>query len=150
MAIVAIKNRSPLSTAYGGHAADMAIGSKTREDVRDRAAYIFVTGQFPSHLRTNYMGILRAISATFNRPVALDGRSGSIKLTSAVVNDLDLENHPMVIAVRDKLAEGFLIQPSRGLHARRPFGKVFMYRPTGSGNDLIVVNSEGATKIGWE
>jgi hypothetical protein len=147
MAIVAIK-QSPRT--YGDYTADMAAGTKSRADVRDRAAYVFVTGQFPSHLRSNYMGILRAVTASFAKPVALDGRSGSMKLTPEAVTDLDLENHPLVKAVRAKLAEGFLIQPSRGLQARRPFGKVFMYRPTNAGNDLVVVNSEGALKTGWD
>lgn len=150
MTIVAIENHVPLGLNYGGHAAEMAPGSKVRADVRDRAAYVYVTGQFPSHLRANYMGILRAITASFAKPVAMDGRSGSMKLTAAAVQDLDLENHPLVKAVRAKIEDGFLIQPSRGLQARRPYGKVFMYRPTTKGNDLIVVTSEGAVKSGWE
>lgn len=147
MAIVAIKNQ-PLH--YGVHSADMGAGSKARADVRDRAAYVYVTGQFPSHLRTNYMSILRAITGSIAKPVAMDGRSGSMKLTSEAVRDLDLENHPLVSTVRAKIADGFLIQPSRGLQARRPYGKVFMYRPTTKGNDLIVVTSEGAVKNNWD
>ena len=147
MAITAVRN-TPL--AYGAHTADMAPGTKTRADVRDRAAYVYVTGQFPSHLRANYMGILRAVTASFAKPVAMDGRSGSMRLADAAVTDLDLENHPLVKTVRSKIADGFLIQPSRGLQARRPFGKIFMYRPKEGGNDLIVVTSEGATKDNWD
>ena len=135
---------------YGVHTADMAQGSKARSDVRDRAAYVYVTGQFPSHLRSNYMSILRAVTASIAKPVALDGRSGSMKINDAATSDLDLENHPLVTTVREKVADGFLIQPSRGLQARRPYGKVFMYRPTAKGNDLIVVTSEGAVKNNWD
>lgn len=147
MTITAITNRPRL---YGDFTADMAQGTKSRSDIRDRAAYVFVTGQFPSHLRSNCMGILRAISEVIAKPAALDGRSGSMQIDAAAAADLDLENHPLVRAVRDKLANGFLIQPSRGLQARRPFGKVFMYRPTSEGNDLVVVTSEGALKTGWD
>lgn len=148
MPIVAIKRSVP---SYGGHAQEMEQGSKVRSDLRDRAAYVYVTGQFPSHLRSNYMSILRAITSTFRKPVAMDGRSGTIKIDEDVVRDLELEAHPMVSEVRKRLSEGFLIQPSRGLQARRPFSKVFMYRPKrGGGNDLLVVTSEGAVKEGWE
>lgn len=148
MPIVAIKRATP---SYGGHEAEMEQDRKVRSDVRDRAAYVYVTGQFPSHLRSNYMSILRAITSTFAKPVAMDGRSGSIKLDDVAVRDLELEAHPMVREVRKRVSEGYLIHPSRGLQARRPFGKVFMYRPRGRhGNDLIVVTSEGAVKQGWD
>lgn len=150
MTIVAVRDRAPLGLSYGGHAADMVAGSKMREDIRDRAAYVYVTGQFPSHLRSNTMAILRAITATLRQPVALDGRSGSIKVTSAVAADLELEAHPLVKGVRAKLAEGFLIQPSREMNARRPYSHVFMYRPGKNGIDLVVVTSEGAVKDSWD
>lgn len=134
---------------YGDYASQMEQGSKLRSDVRDRAAYVYITGQFPSHLRSNMMGILRAVTASFQRPVSLDGRSGTIKLTSDVVNDLELEKHPMVIEVRAKINEGYMIQPSRGLQTRKPFSKVFMHRPKRGAVDLITVNSDGSVKRGW-
>lgn len=140
----------PAPLAYGLHTADMVAGTKTRAEARDRAAFVFVTGHFPSHLRANYMGILHAITASFAKPVALDGRSGSMRVADVAVIDLDLENHPLVTGVRSKVADGFLIQPSRGLQARRPFGKVFMYRPSTNGNELIVVNSDGSIKNSWD
>jgi len=128
----------------------MQPGSKTRNDIRDRAAYVYITGQFPSHLRGNTMGILRAITASFSRSTALDGRNGAMKLTSEVVNDLDLENHPMVKEVRAKVDEGFLIQQSRGIHARKPFTKVFMYRRGRGHTDQITVNLDGSVKRSWD
>lgn len=134
---------------YGDYAPQMK-DEKVREDIRDRAAYVYVTGQFPSHLRSNYMGILRAVTASFQRPVSLDGRSGSIKLTSEVVNDLALEKHPMVVEVRAKIDEGFMIQPSRGLQSRKPFSKVFMHRRKRGGVDMVTVNSDGSVKRGWD
>jgi hypothetical protein len=153
MGIVALKNKAMAAftgNPYGEFAEEMKQGSKVRDDIRDRAAYIYVTGQFPSHLRRNYMGILRAISASFQKPVALDGRSGSIKLTSEVVSDLNLENHPMVKEVRAKIDEGFLIQPSRGIQSRRPFTKVFMHRRARGGTELITVGHDGAVKRSWD
>lgn len=152
MGIVALdRHRQPTpAMLYGSHSNAMTPG-KVRDDIRDRAAYVYVTGQFPTHLRRNYMGILNAITAQFARPVSLDGRSGSIKITSDVVNDLDLENHPMVKEVRAKVDEGYLIQPSRGVAQRRPFGKVLMYRRgRGGAMDQITVTSEGAVKRGWD
>ena len=149
MAIVAMKNRLLASLGIYGDQAQFMTDSRVRDDIRDRAAYVYVTGQFPSHLRRNYMGILRAVTASFQRPVSLDGRSGSVKLTSDVVNDLALEKHPMVIEVRAKIDEGYLIQPSRGLTSRKPFTKVFMRRHKTDGTEHITVSIDGAVKRGW-
>lgn len=134
---------------YGRHGDEMTAG-KVRDDIRDRAAYVYVTGQFPTHLRKNYTGILRAITAQFTRPVSLDGRSGSIKITSDVVSDLDLESHPMVQEVRRRVDEGFLIRPSGGISKRRPFSRIYMYRNLKDGVEKITVTDEGAVKRGWD
>jgi len=158
MSIVAVKDRrrtlgSVVRNAlgmYGDYSSQMERGTKLRDDVRDRAAYVYVTGQFPSHLRSNTMGILRAVTASFTKPVSLDGRSGSIKLTSAVVQDLELEKHPMVMEVRSRIDAGFVIQPSRGLQSRKPFGKVFMHRRKRTGVDMITVNADGSVKNSWD
>lgn len=123
---------------------------KARDDIRARAAYVYVTGKFPSHLRQNYKGVLRAFTATFARPASLDGRSGSIKVTSDVVKELDLENHPMVVAVRSKINKGFMIQPDRGRGRRRPYRLVFLYKRLRNGVvERITITDEGAVKEGW-
>lgn len=141
---------TPLGTIYGPENAVKMAVSRVRDDVRDRAAYVYVTGQFPSHLGSNYMGVLTAIAETFSRPVALDGRSGSLKLTNEAVHDLDLENHPMVVEVRDRVAKGWVIQPTRDPKARRNYSKVFLYRREQGGQmNKITVTREGAVRSGW-
>lgn len=127
-------------------------GNKFRNDLRDRSAYVYVTGQFPSHLRPAFTGVLRAITSHFRRPVALDGRSGHLKLDEKVVEDLDLNNHPMVVVVRDYISRGFKIQPSLGMNTRRGFGKVFMFKVAPDTqlpvNRMTVMNN-GAVASGW-
>jgi hypothetical protein len=127
----------------------LAEGSRTRDEIRDRAAYVYVTGQFPSHLRRNYTGILRAMSQRFRKPVSLDGRSGTLALNGDVAHDLKLEEHPMVREVRHKIAEGFVIQPSRGLTTRKPFGKVFMLKAGRRKTDKVTVQIDGSVLHGW-
>ena len=135
---------------YGEYANMMVKGTKTRDDMVERAAYVYVTGQFPSHLRKHYTGVLRAITAYFRKPVAFDGRSGSMKLDDAVVLDLVLDKHPMVKEVRAKIAEGYLINPSLGVGTRRPFWRVFMFRQEGTDiTDRITVQGDGSIKRGW-
>lgn len=127
-------------------------GNKFRNDLRDRAAYVFVTGQFPSHLRVSFTGVLRGITAHFRRPVALDGRSGNLKLNEEVIDDLKLEQHPMVVEVRERIKQGFKIQPSLGMNTRRGFGKIFMFQvspDTKLQHNKITVMSDGAVKKGW-
>ena len=148
MAPINIDERRDL---YGEYAAKMEEGEKVRQDMIDRAAYVYVTGQFPSHLRSTYTGLLRIFSKYLKKPVSLDGRSGNIKLDPRVVQDLDLDNHPMVIEVRKRIAQGYFIQPSRGFGTRRNFWKVFMFKLA---NDVvthpITVQGDGAIKEGWD
>jgi hypothetical protein len=129
----------------------MVRGERFFDDVRDRAAYVFVTGHLPSHLRQTYTGVLRQISLPFNRPSSFDGRSGCLVLLDEAVNDLRLQTHPMVLAVRAKISEGYFIQLSRGLGTRRNFGKVFMFRLGGehTAEGRITINLDGAIKSGW-
>lgn len=136
---------------YGEFTPTMQEGEKTRDDMVDRAAYVYVTGQFPSHLRKHYTAVLRAVTHYFRKPVAFDGRTGNIKLDERVVADLKLEQHPMVKMVREKIREGYLIQPSRGFGTRRPFWRVFMFRLAGENiTDRITVQGDGSIKRGWE
>jgi len=148
MAITAAK-RIAARPFYGEHDDLLNDHSKVRKDIRDRAAYVYVTGQFPTHMRKNYMGILRALTASFSSPSAMDGRSGSIKVQGPVVSDLELEGHPMVQAVRAKIDDGFVIQPSRGVNERKPYHAIFMYRPTRNGNQLITIDNHGDEASGW-
>jgi hypothetical protein len=149
MSIVAIEKRPQANDELKDFRPLLAEGSRTRDEIRDRAAYVYVTGQFPSHLRRNYMGVLRAMSQRFRKPVSLDGRSGTLALKGDVAMDLQLESHPMVREVRRKVSEGYVIQPSRGLQTRKPFGKVFMLKSNRRRTDRVTVQIDGSVKQGW-
>jgi hypothetical protein len=139
---------------YGPHSEELASNPDMRDQVRDRAAYVYVTGQYPTHLRSNHMGILRAVTSYFRNPVAMDGRSGSIGISKGVITDLDLEAHPMVVEVKDRIAQGYLIQPSREVvngKARRSYAKVYMYKRTDDGTvSMITIHTDGAVRNGWD
>ena len=156
MAVVAIAGLQPVGddSLYGAFSREVQSDPKARQDIRDRAAYVYVTGQFPTHLRKNYTGVLRAVTSYFRKPVSLDGRTGSVLLNKGVVTDLQLDEHPMVQTVREKIGEGFVIQPSRGISgskARRVFGKIYLYRRNDNTTvDMITVHSDGAVKSNWD
>lgn len=122
-----------------------------RMKTRDRLAYVYVTGQFPSHVRPPSNALIRTVTRYFKRPVALDGRSGNMKLKDEVVENLELEAHPMVREVRERIANGFLIQPSIGPNTRRNFWKIYMFKMNSDGvrYSKITVQGDGAIKQGW-
>jgi hypothetical protein len=68
----------------------VAPGSKDFNDLRDRAAYVHVTGAMPTHLRTYMTELLNKIS----RFTGAKGNSIEIARQNATM--LGLENHPMV------------------------------------------------------
>jgi hypothetical protein len=67
------------------------------------------------------------------------------------VRDLDLNNHAMVKVVREKIRQGFLIEPSRGFGTRRGYTKIFMFKRLQDRMvfEKITVTLEGAVKDGW-
>lgn len=123
--------------------------SKDFQDLRDRAAYVYCTGTFPTHLRTFMMSLLRIATHYQLKPVALDGRSGSMELTPEVRAALDLEDHPMVSRVRDFVEDGYKIFFQRDLSERRPYSKVLLYKKERSGIHKIVVQADGSILDGW-
>jgi hypothetical protein len=124
--------------------------SKEYADLRDRAAYVMITGTFPTHLRPHMTGLLRKMSHYSLTPAALDGKSGSLGLDATFVDALKLAQHPMVAKAQALIAEGYLIQASRDVKARRPFSRVFLYRTDDTGNpQQITVHLNGATLDGW-
>lgn len=122
---------------------------KAFADLRDRVAYVYVTGCFPSHLRAEANELLRcATEGSFGLP-ALDRRGGPFNVLQPVAIRLDLDAHPMVAKVRQKIDEGFEIVASRGVNARRPFGKIFLRRGKGSQATEIAVKSDGSVLDHW-
>lgn len=136
---------------YGPHAESMRESGRFFREARDRAAFVYVTGIFPSHLRGPYTALLRQITRFYRKPSSLDGRTGNLKLSDDVVAHLELEKHLMVVEVRKQMRRGYLIQSSRGIGTRRNFGKIYMFR-LNSDNlvcDRITVKGDGAVKHGW-
>jgi hypothetical protein len=134
-------------TLYGGY--DEQVQGKVRDDIRDRAAYVYITGSFPTHLRHNYNAVLRAITSIFRTPMALDRQGGTIGVQPEAVTDLALEQHPMVKMVRRYILDGYVIQTARNVVSRRPYSKVFMYRRTDP-SDRITINVDGSVKQAWD
>lgn len=149
MGIVAIAATAPQDTLEDFRPM-LLEGTRTRDEIRDRAAYVYVTGQFPSHLRRNYTSVLRLMSQRFRKPVALDGRSGNLAITGDVAMDLQLEDHPMVREVRRRVTDGYVIQPSRGHQTRKPFGKIFMLKANRRKTEKVTIQIDGSSKAGWE
>lgn len=124
--------------------------SKDYADLRDRAAFVFVTGTLPTHLRTTMTGLLRSMSQVRQEPTALDGLTGSIKLEPHCARSLRVENHPMVEKVKEFIAEGYFVAATRELKSRRPFSRVFLYRESGGEVFKMTVHSNGAIREGWD
>lgn len=123
--------------------------SKDYHDLCDRAAYVLITGTFPTHLRPHMTGLLRKMSHYSLTPAAMDGRGGSMGLDPAFVARLGLKQHPMVAKVQEFIRDGYLIQASRDVKARRPFSRVFLYRDDEGGPTKVTVHLNGATLDGW-
>lgn len=147
------RRRPPIDRGklYGEFLPDMARGTWQFDRIVDRAAYMFVTGTYPSHLRSKAQNVLTQISHDFPHPVSLDGRIGRRKLDDDAVRDLGLENHDMVKTVRDKVSQGYRIELGREGSNRRGFSKVFMFKwdPYPTHREEITVTVEGAIKDGW-
>lgn len=121
--------------------------SKEYADFRDRAAYMFCTGAFPTHLRTHFTALLRAVSRYQGKPASLDGRVGNMHLDPAVVQELGLEDHPMVRKTREFVSRGYKIILAQSLKDRRPFSKVRLIGPSG---DKVTVQIDGSLKDIWD
>lgn len=136
---------------YKSNSARMRKDDIFRAKMRDRAAYIFVTGIFPSHLRPETVEALRPMTKYYRRPSSLDGRSGGTILHDDVVEDLEMNTHPMVRKVREKIAAGYLIQRTLGYGRRRNFSKIYMFKLNADNLPFgrITVNGDASVKAGW-
>lgn len=126
-------------------------GSKEYEDLRHRAAYVYATGWLPTHLRDHMHALLAKVTRYSHTPSAIDGSGGSLTVTKGRARALRLEEHPMVAKVRTYVDEGYTIQPRREPKARRPFGKVFLYRQSEDGDVIkrVTVQSDGSVLDHW-
>lgn len=122
--------------------------SKAYKDLRDRAAYMYVTGTYPSHLRRFFTRMLGMIASMHRQGVSMDGRSGTMKVREDIVSRLQLAEHPMVAKVRTLVDQGWRIQISRGQNERKPYTKVFLFRGRGQA-EKCTVQIDGSTKDHW-
>jgi hypothetical protein len=120
--------------------------SKEFKDLRDRAAYMFITGAHPSHLRIFFTRALTRISKMHNKPVSLDGRSGNLKIDEVIASKLELSAHPMALKAQQYVNDGWRIRVSHGPNARKPFTKVFLHRGK---DEEVTVNLDGYVKDSW-
>lgn len=126
------------------------LSDKDRRDLRDRAAYLFITGCFPSHLRRHFTRLLVAITTASSRPTSLDGVTGVMLIDRVIVDRLRLEAHPMVQRVRKRLREGYRIAVSRGQNCRNPYTKIFLSRGSGAEDQQIIVQIDGSEHDSWQ
>lgn len=119
--------------------------SKEFTDLRDRAAHLFLTGVYATHLQQFFVGALCVISSTRDGRSLIDPQTGAIQVAEEVVQRLALHEHRMVKAVRKMQAEGWQIRQSLGANKRRPYTKVFMYR----GEARITVQQDGSMLDHW-
>lgn len=120
--------------------------SKGWQELRDRAAYIYLSGSFPSHLRPHTVKALRQIVRIVKKP---EGDKGSLIITDEAVNALQLRDHPMIKTAERFLEKGYQLRLSEGPQDRRPFSRVLIYRQTGEGIQKATIGIDGAVKQGW-
>lgn len=118
-------------------------GSKDFHDLRDRAAYVHVTGAMPTHLRTYMTSLLAKIS----RFTAGGTNSLEIARQNAVL--LNLDEHPMVRKVREFTSDGYQVMVSRDLKTRRPYGKVFLWKQHDGQLSRVTVQQDGSVLSSW-
>jgi len=118
--------------------------SKAHSDLRDRAAYMHITGAHPTHLRRWFTRALTMISS-LKAGSGIAG-NGSLRVTRDAVRRLRLDGHPMVVKVRQLIAEGYQLRVSLGPNARRGYGKIRLWRD----DDKRTVQIDGSVKDGWD
>lgn len=142
---------------YGKHQSAIVNDPNFRMGVRDRAAYVFITGTFPTHLRELQTSVIREITTYSKIPTSLDGKLGNFRIKQEVIDDLKPEEHPMVQMVRRYLDEGWSIALKRPRSTRRPFSKVFIWKkvPAKEGSkkrvtSMLTVQIDSSVKPGWD
>ncbi len=59
----------------------------------------------------------------------MDGPAGAIALRSEYTEAFRLQGHKMLAQARQYVLKGYRLSVSRGPNERRPFGRVWLYRP---------------------
>jgi hypothetical protein len=121
----------------------VAPGSKDFYDLRDRAAYVHVTGAMPTHLRSYMVQLLNKISRF------AESKPNSLEIARQNAVMLGLEDHPMVKQVREFVNDGYQVMVSRDLKTRRPYGKVFLWKQEGEQFRRVTVQQDGSVLNAW-
>ncbi len=122
---------------------------KPFSDLRDRAAFIFITGCMPTHLRAETYDLLRLVTQMSRGATSLDGRHGTFVVIEEIATRLHLEDHPMVTKVRRFIDKSYLINVSRGHNSRRPYSKIFLSRRGDARHASITVQRDGSVLDDW-
>lgn len=122
--------------------------AKDYKDLRDRAAYVYATGAFPTHLRRLMTSLLVKMTRYSREPVSLDRRIGSMQLVDDTVNVLGLNRHPMIHKVREFVDRGYKIHLAPSDRSRRPYSKVYLLHPVT--RDRVIVQADGSVLEGWD
>lgn len=111
-------------------------------ELRDRAAYMYLTRCYPTHLRPFYTGALTEMRRYAN----LGPQSPGFSLEPAFIHELDLDEHPMVVRAREMMARGWrLCDPIRE-SARHSFQKIHLSK----GTQKITIRIAGEIVLGWQ
>lgn len=116
-------------------------GSRFFRELRDRAAFVRVTGGFPTHLQTHMNALLNKITRYSSRPVSMDGRIAGMAVSAEHIAKLGLDEHPMIKKVQSYIAQGYVIQQSVNPKARQPYSRVRMARD----GHHVTVQIDGST-----
>lgn len=138
----------------GRHTEDLIRQRKDYNDLRDRMAYVYICGSFPTHLRIWFTKLITMATGRSREPSALDKAGGAIKVNPDVVEKLALEQHPMVQAVRGYIREGWKIARQRQDYTdRRPYSRIFLYRKIKTFRGIVeekkTIYINGAERDGW-
>ncbi len=115
------------------------------ENFRDQAAFVYLTGIMPTHLRSEANRKINAACQVSERNTCCGGWRKAFDLRPEVIEALDMLNHPMVRAVEALVSEGWSIQSSRGVNVRRPYTKIFLKRA----DERRVVQRDGSLLMDW-
>lgn len=116
--------------------------SKAFKDLRDRAAYMYITRCYPTHLRPFFTGALTEMRRYANRDA---GRAG-FEFELTFVHQLELDDHPMVERVRELVGQGWRVDDPIGANARHSFQKVHL----SMGDLKRTIRTTGEVVLGWQ
>ena len=116
--------------------------SRQFTELRDRVAYVFVTGSHPTNLRPFYTGALNVLSTVARMP----SRYGPLRVDWCAIHELDIRNHPSVTGTKRLLSEGWELVISSGPNKRRSYQNLYFKK----NDSLITLKCDGSIRPGWK